>query len=134
MDCKTARLLLEYARPNSHELDETEARALEEHLAGCTDCDQQTGAERRADEVIGRAMRAVDVPDQLRSRVLARLAEEQVQRRRRWPAYSLRGASRGGGFAVAGLGIVALVRRPSRLPRRTNTETIERLGHRPARP
>jgi hypothetical protein len=92
MDCKTARLLLDFARPNSHELDETETRALEEHLTGCTDCDQLAGAERRADEAIGRAMRAVEVPDQLRARILARLLEERGQRHRRWPAYSLRGA------------------------------------------
>jgi hypothetical protein len=92
MDCKTARLLLDYARPNSHELDETETRALEEHLAGCTDCDQLASADQRADEVIGRAMRAVEVPDRLRARILTRLAEEHGQRRRRWPVYSLRGA------------------------------------------
>ncbi len=92
MDCKTARLLLDYARPNSHELDETETRALEEHLTSCADCDQLAAAEQRADEVIGRAMRAVDVPDQLRKRILDRLAEEQSERRRRWPVYSMRGA------------------------------------------
>jgi hypothetical protein len=105
MDCKTARLLLEYARPHSHELDETEARTLEEHLAACADCDQQAGSERRADEVISRAMRAVDVPDQLRSRILARLAEEQVQRRRRWPAYSLRGALAAAALLLLALGL-----------------------------
>jgi Putative zinc-finger len=92
MDCKTARLLLDYARPNSHELDAAETRAFEEHLAGCADCDQLAGADRRADEVIGRAMRAVDVPDQLRARILTRLTEERGQRRRRWPVYTLRGA------------------------------------------
>ena len=37
MDCNTARLLLEYARPNSSELAATETRALEEHLSACDD-------------------------------------------------------------------------------------------------
>ena len=32
MDCKTARLLLDYARPNNRELDAAETRALEDHL------------------------------------------------------------------------------------------------------
>jgi hypothetical protein len=105
MDCKTARFLLDYARPNSHELDETETRALEEHLAGCTDCDQLAGAERRADEVIGRAMRAVEVPDQLRARILSRLTEEQGQRRRRWPVYSLRGALAAAALLLLAVGV-----------------------------
>jgi len=105
MDCKTARLLLDFARPNSHELDAAEARALEEHLTSCTDCDQLAGAERRADEVIGRAMVAVDVPDQLRSRILTRLAEEQGQRRRRWPVYSLRGALAAAALLLLAVGL-----------------------------
>jgi hypothetical protein len=105
MDCKTARLLLDYARPNSQELDETETRALEEHLTSCADCDQQASAERRADEVIGRAMRAVDVPDQLRARILSRLTEEQGQRRRRWPVYSLRGALAAAALLLLAVGL-----------------------------
>ena len=32
MDCKTARFLLDYARPNSHELDEAEACALSKNI------------------------------------------------------------------------------------------------------
>ena len=114
MDCKTARLLLDYARPNYHELDETEARALEEHLAGCADCDQQAGAERRADEVIGRAMRAVDVPDQLRAPHPGPLKEERGQRRRRWPVYSLRGALAAAALLLLAVGLWrwSLVRPP----------------------
>ena len=105
MDCKTARLLLDFARPNSHELDATETHALEEHLAGCTDCDQLASAERRADEAIGRAMRAVEVPDQLRARILNRLIEEQGQRRRRWPAYSVRGALAAAALLLLAIGL-----------------------------
>jgi hypothetical protein len=84
MDCRTARLLLEYARPASAELDAAETQALDEHLASCEGCEQQARAERRADEAVGKAMRQVDVPDQLRQRVTARLKEGQkdVLRRR----------------------------------------------------
>jgi len=50
-------------------------------------------------------MLAVDVPDQLRSHILARLAEEQVQRHRRWPAYSLRGALAAAALLLLALGL-----------------------------
>ena len=63
MDCKTARLRLEYARPASAEMDATEAGALDEHLSTCETCDQLARAEHRADEAVGKAMRRVDVPD-----------------------------------------------------------------------
>ena len=92
MDCKTARLLLDYARPNNRELDAVETRALEDHLGSCDDCGPLARGERRADEVIGRAMRQVDVPDQLRGRILARLKDAQGEQRRRWVVYSLRTA------------------------------------------
>lgn len=105
MDCRTARLLLDYARLNSNELDETESRLLEEHLAACADCDQQAGAERRADEAIGRAMRAVEVPDRLRARILTRLAEDRGQRRRRWPVYSIRGAVAAAALLLMAVGL-----------------------------
>ena len=90
MDCKTARLMLEYAGPNNRELDAAETRALEDHLAGCDDCGPLAHGERRADEAIGKAMRQVDVPDQLRGRILARLKERHGERRRRWILYGLR--------------------------------------------
>jgi hypothetical protein len=90
MDCKTARLMLECARPNNRELDAAETRALEDHLAGCDDCGPLAQGERRADEVLGKAMRQVDVPDQLRGRLLVRLKEQHGERRRRRLDYGVR--------------------------------------------
>ncbi|HYT95625.1 MAG TPA: zf-HC2 domain-containing protein, partial [Gemmataceae bacterium] len=85
MDCKDARLLLEFARPGDKELDHDEAEALRQHLADCPDCSAQAQAERRADEHIGLAMRAVPVPAGLRERVLQKLGPERVPWYRRWP-------------------------------------------------
>ena len=38
MDCKTARLLLDFARPQAHELVAGRSAALESHLDRCPDC------------------------------------------------------------------------------------------------
>ena len=105
MDCKTARLMFEYARPNNRELDATETRALEDHLTSCDDCGPLARGERRADEAVGRAMRQVDVPDQLRGRILARLKEQHTERRRRWAFNGLRGAAAAAALLLAALGL-----------------------------
>jgi hypothetical protein len=80
MDCKTARLLLDYARPQPAELAGADAAALEGHLAHCADCDALARGERQLADALGRAIRAVPVPDGLHDRLLRRLAVE----RRRW--------------------------------------------------
>jgi hypothetical protein len=77
MDCKTARLLLSFHRPRAGDLDADDARALEEHLAVCAACDAASRAERRLEQHLGKAMRAVEVPDGLRTRLLDRLAAER---------------------------------------------------------
>ena len=105
MDCKTARLLLDYARPNHRELDAAEARALDDHLSGCDDCGPLAAGERRADEAIGKAMRQVDVPDQLRGRILARLKQQPVERRRRRVAYALRAVAAMAAVLLLALGL-----------------------------
>jgi hypothetical protein len=84
MDCKNARLLLEFIHPGSAELDMAEAEALHQHLAECPDCAAQAREERRADEHLGRAMRDVPVPEGLRERVLKRLTVERDALYRRW--------------------------------------------------
>jgi hypothetical protein len=84
MDCKTARLLLEFARPGSPELDAGEAEALRQHLGDCSDCGALAAAENRADEQLGRAMRAVSVPAGLRQRLLTRVAAARPAWHRRW--------------------------------------------------
>src|SRR5207248_2367059 len=78
MDCQTARLMLEFARPQHIELDPRDLRALEAHVAACPDCALASQQERQFDEKVGRAMCKVDVPDRLHSRIMARLTEDRA--------------------------------------------------------
>jgi hypothetical protein len=73
MDCKTARLLLDLARPNHAELDPTDLRELQRHLSSCPECETVSRAEQQLDQHLGRAIRQVEVPAGLRSQILARL-------------------------------------------------------------
>jgi hypothetical protein len=84
MDCSTARLFLKFQRPNAQDLDGPEAQELNEHLAHCAECDALARAERRLDQHLGRAMRAVEVPEGLRAQVLRRVAAERSDWYRRW--------------------------------------------------
>jgi hypothetical protein len=84
MECRNARLLLEFARPGSSELDAVEAEALGQHLSECPDCSALAQFERRVDDHLGRAMRDVPVPSGLRERILGKLAGERSLRNRRW--------------------------------------------------
>jgi hypothetical protein len=93
MDCRTARLLLDYARPQVGELPAGETDALEAHLAGCPDCDALARAERQADERLGQAMRDVPVPQGLQERILVRLEAERGDRQRRWLGWTVRAAA-----------------------------------------
>jgi hypothetical protein len=77
MDCKTARLLLDFARPQARELEAEEAGALENHLDHCPDCHSLAHHERLFDERLGEAMRRVEVPSDLREQLLARLDTER---------------------------------------------------------
>lgn len=85
MDCKTARLLLEFARPLSPELDTPEAEGLHEHLADCPECGPLYRTERRLDEHLAQAVRAVPIPEGLEARLTAHLRRE----RRVWYARRL---------------------------------------------
>jgi hypothetical protein len=80
MDCRTARSLLDFARPGCVELQPDDADALERHLSGCPECDALFRQERALDAHIGRAVRDVPVPRDLRDRVMQRLARD----RRAW--------------------------------------------------
>src|SRR5262245_35355435 len=77
MDCKNARLLLEFARPAAAGLEGGEAAALENHLADCPECGPLAARERRLDDRLGRAERAVPVPENLRERLLNKLKVER---------------------------------------------------------
>lgn len=95
MDCKTARLLLDFARPGATELDEGDGEALATHLAECSTCAIVQQHERRWDEPLGRAMRDVPVPPELRGRLLQCLAarRDAWYRRRVWPALAAAAAA-----------------------------------------
>jgi hypothetical protein len=93
MDCNTARLLLDFARRGPIEIEDTGAAELEQHLARCPDCDRHARAEARRDEVLGQAMRRVDVPPGLRDQLLARLEVERGDWYRRRFANLLRAAA-----------------------------------------
>jgi hypothetical protein len=85
MDCRTARLLFDLARPHAPELEAADIIVLEKHLAECPECGPLARAERQADELIGTAMRSVAVPEGLRTRLLDRLETEgSLASRRRW--------------------------------------------------
>ncbi len=86
MDCKTARLLLEFARPTAPELDPAEAERLHEHLADCPDCGPLCQVERKVDDHLARAVRAVPLPEGLEARLGDRLRRERRAwyRRRLW--------------------------------------------------
>ena len=90
MDCKTARLLLDFDRPGAPELERPDAAALEGHLAGCPQCDTLAHSERQLGSALGRAMRHVEVPDGLRAQLLARLEAERGAWYRRWYGHGLR--------------------------------------------
>lgn len=90
MDCKTARLLLEFARPRLPELESAEAAALEVHLGDCPDCAALARAGQLADTAIASAMVAVPVPEGLRERVLARLESERARPARARPRFNAR--------------------------------------------
>jgi hypothetical protein len=101
MDCKIARLLLDFTRPGRPELERPEAQALEEHLADCPECRSLARAERQVDERLGQAMRAVPVPEILKARLLSRLAT----RRRAWYRRQI---VRGVAALAAGAAVVVL--------------------------
>src|SRR5438067_12236471 len=90
MDCKTARLLLDFARPRAPEVEPDDADALDRHLADCPACAALAGDERRLDDALGRAMRQVAVPDRLRQQVLNRLEADRAEWYRRWYGHGLR--------------------------------------------
>ncbi|HZU36593.1 MAG TPA: hypothetical protein VFA18_11820 [Gemmataceae bacterium] len=86
MDCRTARLLLDFSRPLTVELEEHDVDALQDHLADCPACGSLAQAERTADHAIGQAVRDVSIPLGLRERLLAGV-DVQLRadsRRRRW--------------------------------------------------
>jgi hypothetical protein len=115
MDCRTARLLLDFARPRSSELPPDDAAALSAHLAGCADCDALANAERAMDAWLGEAMRDVSIPDGLRGRVLARLELNRSEHRRRVAGWTVRVSAAAAVILVAVFGALWYFNRPQTL-------------------
>lgn len=90
MDCKTARQMMDFARPRRPELDGADLEALEAHLADCPDCGPLAQVERQMDSRLSQAMRAVPIPENLRARLLTKLEMERKirnwKRTKRWLA------------------------------------------------
>lgn len=84
MDCGKARMLAEVRGNRESELPAEDAAVLDQHLSACPDCQRILENERRFDEPIAQAMRAVTVPSGLKMKLLGRLARERgaVHRRR----------------------------------------------------
>jgi hypothetical protein len=83
MDCRDAQFYLRLRRPGSDDLDADASAALDRHLAGCAGCAAAGRALAGFDAAVGRAMRAVPVPDGLRDRVFAEAASRRGAVRRR---------------------------------------------------
>jgi hypothetical protein len=66
------------------ELEDSEAEALEGHLADCPECGSLASQERRLDDHLGQAMRAVTIPVGLRDRLVNKLSAERDAWYRRW--------------------------------------------------
>jgi hypothetical protein len=90
MDCRTARLLLDFARPRCPELPADEAEALDAHLSGCAECDALSHADRVVDVRLSQVMSAVDIPIGLRDRIVARLVSDRGDRQRRRLGWTVR--------------------------------------------
>jgi hypothetical protein len=121
MDCRTARLFLHFNRPGANDLDGPEREELNEHLAHCTECNALAGAERRLDQHLGRAMRAVEVPEGLRNGILNRLACERGEWYRRRFAQVLRGLTAAAALVLVGIGLWWLTNRP---PKTLSTDQV----------
>jgi hypothetical protein len=101
MDCRTARQLLEFARPIRPELEGEELEELQLHLAECPECGPLARAERQADEHLGRAMLDVPVPKGLHDRLCAQL-------RREWWGWNRKGMAVALGVAAAILVVIGV--------------------------
>jgi hypothetical protein len=104
MDCKTARLLLDFARPQARELVPEEAGALESHLDRCPDCHGLAHDERQLDERLGKAMRQIEVPAGLRHQLLARLEADRGDWHRRRFARTMRAVAAAAAVLLLGWG------------------------------
>jgi anti-sigma factor RsiW len=90
MDCRTARMLMPFARPTG-ELPAEEQALVEQHLAECPECRVVLRHEQQFDAAVARAMRSVEVPAGLRDQIGVRLAQQRGRtiHRRAWQVVAL---------------------------------------------
>ena len=105
MDCNTARVLLDFARPGAPELKPSDADELARHLDACPDCGPAARAERSLDECLGRAMRQVEVPGHLRKTLVARLDAERGDWYRRRIGHFVRAAAAAAAVVLLSWGV-----------------------------
>jgi hypothetical protein len=105
MDCTTARLLLEFARPGGTDLEPADVAALEQHLAGCQACHTHMDEQQPFDLRIGAAMRRVEPPVDLRQRVLDRLEADRNAWNRARGGRILRWAAAAAAVLLGGWGL-----------------------------
>lgn len=77
MNCETARMLLTFFGTRGSELAPEDAAALDTHVAACPGCAARLRDEQAFDGRVGRAMRAVAVPADLRGKIADSLAVER---------------------------------------------------------
>jgi hypothetical protein len=106
MDCRTARLLLEFARPKTAELEACAAQALNDHLAECADCGSLARAEHQVERRLASAMRDVPLSPHFRERLLTRLQEDRRVWYRRLPHRHPRIAAAVAAVLLAAVGLI----------------------------
>lgn len=111
MDCKTARLLIGF-RPDAGELEGPDVEDLEAHLGDCLECGRIAQADRQFDARATRAMRQVPVPEDLESRLLARLKVDRGDRARRWVGRGLRAGLAAAAMILVGLLVYSYLQKP----------------------
>ncbi len=130
MDCKTARMLVDFARPHASELDPSETQSLDEHLGSCAECGRLAQRERRLDGHLALAMRAVPIPIDLQERLQTRLLNERNQVYRK---QIVRWATAAAAAVLIGLGIWQLLPARDQGPRPISLERLTALQQPPPR-
>ncbi len=87
MNCRDAQFFLRFCRPGSPragELAPDDAASLDRHLAGCDTCAADARSVSTFDAALGNAMRAVEIPANLRAKLIASTSAQRgmVLRRR----------------------------------------------------
>lgn len=124
MNCEASRKLMEVCRPDSSDLGDPELRDLAGHLERCPECRALLEANAENDRRLGRAMRDVPVPADLKERLLvalerprapSRVVDRPPRRRRRFGRRAVwLGTGMTGVAAAAAVAAVLVVMPPGR--------------------